>query len=62
MSSSTGSESSQSRLIPADPKAISKLIVKLRWIGLDREAERLSARLAQTAPEQCRMIGPHDTD
>jgi hypothetical protein len=44
------------------PEEMRKLILKLRWIGLDEEAERLSATLARIAPSACSFMGPRDTD
>jgi hypothetical protein len=56
------SESEPRSIATTEAAAVAKLIAKLRWICLDREAERLSTLLAQTAPGQCRTIGPRDTD
>jgi len=55
-------ESAGSVIVPQEPRAIAKLIAKLRWIGLESEAERLSILLAQIAPGECRAIGPRETD
>jgi hypothetical protein len=55
-------ESTASVTIPKEPHAIAKLIAKLRWIGMEAEAERLSLLLARIAPGECRAIGPHETD
>lgn len=38
------------------------LIHKLRWMGLDREAERACTRLSRLAPATTVLAGPHDTD
>lgn len=38
-----------------------KLILKLRWIGLEEEAQELSSRLAELSP-QTTLIGEFETD
>ncbi len=48
--------------VPENPRAIPKLIAKLRWIGMEQEAEQLSILLARVAPQECRSIGPRETD
>jgi hypothetical protein len=55
-------ESAAAVTVPNEPHAIAKLIAKLRWIGMESEAERLSVLLAQIAPGECRAIGPRETD
>ena len=55
-------ESASSVRVPENPHAISTLIAKLRWIGMEKEAERLSIVLARVAPQECRIIGPRETD
>lgn len=37
-------------------------ILKLRWIGLDNEAERIETKLRQVDPACTPLIGPRDTD
>lgn len=44
------------------PEEVRKLILKLRWIGMDEEADRLNATLAGLIPAQCTFMGPRDTD
>ncbi|MDE2492743.1 MAG: hypothetical protein KGL97_02455 [Alphaproteobacteria bacterium] len=44
------------------PQGLKKLIVKLRWAGLDREAEELCDVLEGIAPEDCLPVGPTETD
>ena len=39
-----------------------KLIIKLRWIGMESEAENLSHRLAEIAPQACAFGEPRETD
>jgi hypothetical protein len=46
----------------AKPAEIRKLILKLRWIGMEEEAERLSASLAEFATAECQVMGPRETD
>ena len=41
---------------------IKKMIVKLRWIGMEDEAELMSAELLRVAPAECLLLGPLDTD
>jgi hypothetical protein len=38
------------------------LIHKLRWMGLDQEAESACARLSRISPATTFLAGPHDTD
>lgn len=38
------------------------LIHKLRWMGLDQEAETACARLSRISPTATILAGPHDTD
>jgi len=38
------------------------LIRKLRWMGLDQEAETVCARLSRISPAAIILSGPHDTD
>ena len=47
---------------PSDPRDLRMLVLKLRWMGLDSEAERLTRVLMRTAPAECSLIGPIDTD
>lgn len=37
-------------------------IHKLRWMGLDQEAETACARLSRLSPAAAVFTGPHDTD
>jgi hypothetical protein len=41
---------------------IKKMIVKLRWIGMDEEAVLMSAELLRISPAECPQPGPLDTD
>jgi hypothetical protein len=38
------------------------LIHKLRWMGLDQEAETACVRLSRISPTATVLAGPHDTD
>jgi hypothetical protein len=38
------------------------LIHKLRWMGLEQEAETACARLSRLSPATTILAGPHDTD
>ncbi len=37
-------------------------ILKLRWMGLDNEAERIETKLRQVDPACTLLMGPLDTD
>jgi hypothetical protein len=39
-----------------------RLIRKLRWIGMDKEAERAGAALSSVPPGDSVLAAPHDTD
>lgn len=47
---------------PAELHDLRKLILKLRWIGLDREAERLMQLVTLASPTFGPLLGPLDTD
>jgi hypothetical protein len=38
------------------------LIHKLRWMGLEQEAETACAKLSRISPATTVLAGPHDTD
>jgi hypothetical protein len=46
----------------AAPADIRKIMLKLRWIGLEDEAETLHRHLRVVAPGQCVAMEPPDTD
>ena len=46
----------------AQPAEVRKLILKLRWIAMEEEADRLSESLARAATIECPLMGPRDTD
>ena len=39
-----------------------KRIRKLRWIGMEEDAERLQIALSRLPSEECVFAEPHDTD
>jgi hypothetical protein len=39
-----------------------RLIRKLRWIGMDKEAERAETALSSVPPGDSVLAAPHDTD
>ncbi len=49
-------------LMPESPVELKKLILKLRWIGLENDAILLHARLAELAPGECAGLWPRETD
>ena len=46
----------------ATPDAIRKMVLKLRWIGLEAEADQLRQRLDAAAPGESVAFAPSDTD
>ena len=42
--------------------ALKHLIHKLRWMGLEEEAETACVRLSRLSPIATFLSGPHDTD
>ena len=42
--------------------ALKHLIHKLRWMGLDQEAETACVKLSRISPASTILTGPHDTD
>jgi hypothetical protein len=44
------------------PDSIKTLILKLRWIGLEDEAESLYSHLVRMAPGEGADLWPHETD
>jgi hypothetical protein len=44
------------------PNELVHLIRKLRWMGVNDEAARLEARLAEASPTESVLAGPIDTD
>lgn len=48
--------------LPEDVEALKGLIAKLRWAGMDMDADRLCHELEARAPADCVVLGPHETD
>ena len=46
----------------ATPQDLKTLILKLRWAGLDQDADRLCHELETIAPEDCVPVAPAETD
>jgi hypothetical protein len=44
------------------PNELAERIRKLRWLGMQEEAERLQLRLVQVPHTECVMVLPPDTD
>jgi hypothetical protein len=47
---------------PDDVNGLKDLIAKLRWAGLDKDAEKLCHELESRAPTDCVVPGPLETD
>ena len=47
---------------PASREEVRKLVLKLRWMGMEDEAIKLGEELAEAAPMECPLIEPRDTD
>jgi len=47
---------------PEKLQGLKGLIAKLRWAGLDKDAEKLCHELETVAPEDCVPPGPVETD
>jgi hypothetical protein len=59
MLQSSGGERKQAADKPEDLKG---LIAKLRWAGMDQDAEKLCHELETMAPADCVPPGPMETD
>lgn len=57
-----GKERNQSADQPEDLDGLKGLIAKLRWAGLDQDADKLCHVLEAKAPAECVPMGPLDTD
>jgi len=55
-------ERNQNASRPDDIDGLKGLIAKLRWAGLDHDAEKLCQELGSRAPEDCVIPGPVETD
>lgn len=47
---------------PADIDGLKGLIAKLRWVGMDKDAEKLCHELERKAPADCVPPWPLETD
>jgi hypothetical protein len=46
----------------ADSQNLLRQILKLRWLGMEGEAERISHLVALVSPAECQLFAPVDTD
>ena len=58
----TGAQRKQTANQPVTPQGLKTLILKLRWAGLDQDADKLCHELEHIAPEDCIPLGPAETD
>ena len=58
----SGEERNQNANKPEDLDGLKGLIAKLRWAGMDKDAEKLCHELKSSAPADCVVPGPHETD
>ncbi|HEY0282118.1 MAG TPA: hypothetical protein VGC27_05805 [Rhizomicrobium sp.] len=58
----TGDARNQTAKEPVTPQDLKTLILKLRWAGLDQDADKLCHELEQIAPEDCIPLCPAETD
>ena len=62
MLQSTGAARKQTAKKPETLQGLKGLIAKLRWAGMDQDAEKLCHELETVAPEDCVPPGPLETD
>ena len=43
-------------------QGLKRLLVKLRWAGMEKDAEDLRHKLENISPEDCIAVGPAETD
>lgn len=55
-------ERQQNATPPDDVEGLKGLIAKLRWAGMDKDADKLCHELEERAPADCLVPGPHETD
>jgi hypothetical protein len=48
--------------MPANRSELRALIIKLRWIGQEEEAEGLACRLSDAAPQEAAILWARETD
>jgi hypothetical protein len=58
----TGAQRNQTAKQPVTPQGLKTLILKLRWAGLDQDADELCHELEHIAPEDCIPLAPAETD
>jgi hypothetical protein len=58
----TDPERNQTADRPATLQRLKRLILKLRWAGMDQDADILCHELEHVAPEDCLPFGPAETD
>jgi len=58
----SGQERKQDTIQPEDVEGLKGLIAKLRWAGMDTDAEKLCHELECRAPADCVVPGPLETD
>lgn len=58
----TGRERKQAVEATKNPQGLKGLIAKLRWAGMDKDAEKLCHELESVAPADCVPPGPLETD
>ena len=57
-----GQERKQNATQPKDVEGLKGLIAKLRWAGMDTDADKLCHELETQAPADCLVPGPLETD
>jgi hypothetical protein len=62
MLQASGTERKQTAVKPETPQGLKGLIAKLRWAGMDKDAEKLCHELETVAPADCVPPGPVETD
>ena len=58
----SGQERNQNADKPDELDGLKGLIAKLRWAGMDKDAEKLCHELEALAPADCVAPGPLETD
>jgi hypothetical protein len=58
----SGGERNQNAQKPEDLDGLKGLIAKLRWAGMDKDADKLCRELETRAPADCVCPGPLETD
>jgi len=62
MLQTSGEERKQTAVKPNRLEGLKGLIAKLRWAGMDQDAEKLCHELETVAPADCVPPGPLETD